>query len=115
VRHSTQFVYNTLKYQVVKYLGLFNLIYKEMICQREGRNLEDVAGIDGLLVKFEYNADTLLGRQVSDLGAALKVVKYFDSINDQQASSRILQEMDAYELENKEAIEQIINERGQNE
>ena len=115
VRYCTQFVYNTLKYQVVKYLGLFNLIYKEMICQREGRNLEDVAGIDGLLVKFEYNADTLLGRQVSDLGAALKVVRYFDTINDQQASNRILQEMDEYELENKEAIERIINERGQNE
>lgn len=115
VRKSTQFVYNTLKYQVVKYLGLFNLIYKEYISLREGKDYVDVAGIDGLLVKFEYNADTLLGRQVSDLGAALKVVRYFDNIKDQQTSERLLREMDAYELENKEAIELIINEREHNE
>ena len=115
VRKSTQFVYNTLKYQVVKYLGLFNLIYKEMISVRDGKIFEEVAGIDGLLVKFEYNADTLLGRQVSDLGAALKVVRYFDNIKDRQASIKLLQEMDAYELDNKEAIERIIKERGHNE
>lgn len=111
VRTSTQFVYNTLKYQVVKYLGLFNLIYKEFICMKEGKAFDNVAGLDGILVKFEYNADTLLGRQVSDLGAALKVVKYFDNIGDKEASERVLQAMDAYELENKADIEQLIKER----
>lgn len=108
VRKCTQFVYNTLKYQVVKYLGLFNLIYKEFISQREGKNIEDVAGLDVLLVKFEYYADTLLGRQVSDLGAALKVVKYFDVIGDKNASESVLRSMDAYELENKEEIERLL-------
>ena len=111
VRISTQFVYNTLKYQVVKYLGLFNLIYKEYICIKESKAFDEVAGLDGILVKFEYNADTLLGRQVSDLGAALKVVKYFDTISDKEASERVLRTMDAYELENKEDIERLLKER----
>lgn len=114
VRKCTQFVYNTLKYQVVKYLGLFNLIYIEYICQRYGKNLDGVAGLDSLLVKFEYNADTLKGQQASDLGAALKVVRYFDAENN-ESRNRILHQMDAYELDNKEEIEQLLNERYRNE
>ena len=98
-----------LKYHVTKYLGLFNVIYKEFISKTEGEEFADIPGLDKLLVRFEYNAETLLGRKVSDIGAAQKVISYFDSLEENSDRSKlILSGMDAYELENKEAIEKLL-------
>lgn len=109
VRRCSKFVYNTLKYQVTKYLGLFNVIYKDFISKVEGKDFADTPGLDKLLVRFEYNAETLLGRRVSDIGAAQKVISYFDSLEENSDRCKlILRSMDAYELENKKAIEKLL-------
>ena len=72
------FVFNMLRYQVVKYFGLFNLLYKQFESTRKGVNVDEVNGIEALLLRLEYSADTRLGRQVSDIGASFNVVKYYD-------------------------------------
>lgn len=111
VQESAKFVYNTLKYQAVKYLGLFNLIYKVVQTERTGVAIEDVHGIDALLAKFEFNANTTQGRMVSDLGAPQRVIEYFDClVHSKRSAQRKHAEMDAYEKLLTRSIAKIINE-----
>ena len=109
VQESTKLVFNTLKYQVVKYLGLFNLIYKWMQTETGEVEYEHAIGIDYLLAKFEFNADTPKGRIVSDLGAPQTVVNYFDrlELNQQRAAAQYAT-LDAYEKALTENIRKII-------
>ena len=110
VRESTQFVFNTLKYEVVKYVGLFNLVYHVVQMEQRGVQYEETIGLDYLLSRFEFNADTMQGRIVSDLGAPQRVVEYFDNVVDNpRKADRINKEMDAYELQLTAAISEIIN------
>ena len=107
IKKTAKFVYNTLKYQTVKYLGVFNLMYKFIISNRNNQKFEDIVGIDKLLVKFEYNALTEEGRIASDYGVPSKVVDYYEN-TDKQAD--IKKGFDNYELQSFEKVEKIINE-----
>lgn len=105
IKITAKFVYNTLKYQTVKYLGVFNLMYKFIISNRNKQKFEDVMGIDKLLVKFEYNALTDEGRIASDYGVPSKVVDYYEN-TDRQAE--IKKGFDNYEFQSFEKVEKII-------
>lgn len=110
IRESTQFVFNTLKYEVVKYIGLFNLVYHVVQMEQRGVPYEETIGLDYLLSRFEFNADTTRGRMVSDLGAPQRVVEYFDNVIDNpRKAERINKDMDAYELQLTASISKIIN------
>lgn len=110
VQYSTKFVYNTLKYQAVKYLGLFNLIYRVVQMEEEGVAYFETHGIDVLLAKFEFNAETIQGRQVSDLGAPQRVVDYFDLLGKSKVrAQRKHAEMDVYEKALTQSIMNIIS------
>ena len=79
VSETSKFIYNTLKYQVVKYLGVFNLMYKYVQSLKTGIELNKVSGIDKLLLKFEYNAVTDEGRIASDYGVPANILKYYEN------------------------------------
>ena len=104
VRKAANFVFNMLRYQVVKYFGLFNLLYKQFESIRKGVNVDEVNGIEALLLRLEYSADTRLGRQVSDIGASFNVVKYYDIKEKNPDNSEIVGEyynqLDDYEKYN---------------
>ena len=78
-RETSRFVYNTLKYQLVKYLGVFNILYKFHQSTILDKDIDEVSGIDKLLSKLEYNALTDIGRRVSDYGVPEKVLNYFEN------------------------------------
>lgn len=105
IKETAKFVYNTLKYQTVKYLGVFNLMYKFHISQKENVKYEDVSGIDKLLLKFEYNALTDEGRIASDYGVPTSIVDYYESPQQQKV---IKASFDNYELKAFERVEKII-------
>mgnify|MGYP000966777256 CR=1 FL=1 len=106
IKKTAKFVYNTLKYQTVKYLGVFNLMYKYYISQKENLKYDDVAGIDKLLLKFEYNALTDEGRIASDYGVPASIVDYYENPQQQQS---IKASFDNYEIRAFEKVEKIIN------
>ena len=112
VRKAANFVFNMLRYQVVKYFGLFNLLYKQFESIRKGVNVDEVNGIEALLLRLEYSADTRLGRQVSDIGASFNVVKYYDIKEKNPDNSEIVGEyynqLDDYEKYNITKINQIL-------
>lgn len=106
ISETAKFVYNTLKYQVVKYLGVFNVMYKFRITQVTGRDFNSISGLDKLLLKFEYNALTDIGRIVSDYGVPSKVLDYFENENE----SRIIRDnFDEYENRIFEKVLNVIN------
>ncbi|WP_413614423.1 hypothetical protein [Flavobacterium sp. N2820] len=106
ISDTAEFVYNTLKYQVVKYLGVFNVMYRFIQAQDNGKEFEDVAGIDRLLVKLEYNALTENGRIASDYGVPSSVLEYYEN---EEKSKDIKANFDNYEMKIFDRIETIIN------
>lgn len=107
VRNATNFVYNILKYQVVKYFGAFNLMYKFYLSKKENKPFNQIIGIDAILLKMEYNANTENGRLASDYGVPQRVLEYYDSNNDVTKRNAF----DSYEKRVFEKVERIINNR----
>jgi len=105
ISDTSEFVYNTLKYQVVKYLGVFNIMYKFYRSQVTEQPIEEVSGLDRLLTKLEYNAFTESGRIASDFGVPTAVVNYYE---DSDNAEKIRQSFDDYEIEIFKRVEKII-------
>lgn len=106
IRETADFIFNTLKYQAVKYLGVFNLMYKFIRSYEENKEMDDVVGIDKLLLKLEYNALTEKGRLASDYGVPYKVLEFYE---DSDFANEIKNGFDNYENKVFNQIERIIN------
>lgn len=104
VRLSSQFVFNTLKYQLVKYLGVFNIMYKYYLSTKFNNKMDDNLGIDKLLIKLEYNAVTEKGRLASDYGVPSSIVEYYD----RGENMIFLTEFDEFELRKFSVIQSIL-------
>ena len=81
MRNTADMVYNVFKYQLVKYLGVFNLIYQHIMAQKEGVSIDEISGITTLLQKLEYNAFSSKALILSDYGVPFKLVDYYDDPN----------------------------------
>lgn len=109
IRKAANFVFNLLRYQVVKYFGLFNLLYKNFEAASNRLNIDDVTGIEALLLRLEYGADTKLGRRVSDIGASFRVVEYYDALeNNRKHAEELYGRLDDFEKHSVSKINQII-------
>lgn len=112
IRMAADFVFNVLRYQVVKYFGLFNLLYKNFKASSEQKKVDDVIGIDSILLKLEFGADTKLGSRVSDIGASFNVVKYYDltekSLDSAAVVSEYYKSLDDYEKSNIDRINRML-------
>lgn len=108
IRESSKFVYNTLKYQLVKYLGVFNILYKYIRSKKE--NKEDISGIDKLLSKLEHNAFTKVGKLASDYGVPYQIVNYYDTLEtNPHIAQQIREKFDGYEKKAFENFEKILD------
>lgn len=103
-RSTARFVYNTAKYQLVKYFGVFNVMYKFHRSKSENIEFERVSGIDRLLTKLEYNALTELGRKVSDYGVPAKVLNYYE--NEQKNDTK--NSFDEFEKRAFTSVERVV-------
>ena len=78
IRITAKLIYTIFKYHLVKYLGVFDLLYRFHYSKVYKRNFDDVTGIKILLQRLEYNALTDIGRKLSDYGVPFELVKYYD-------------------------------------
>ena len=108
IREASQFIYNTMKYQLVKYLGVFNIMYKFIESKRSNTDINEVIGIDKLLRKLEYNATSELGKLASDYGVPSKIIDYYDN---EERREEIKKSFDSFELKKFEQVENIINNK----
>lgn len=79
MRKASELVYNTFKYQLVKYLGVFNTMYKYHMSQKLSKSFEEVQGLDRLLTKLEYNAFSDQAKIASDYGVPQRIIDYYDA------------------------------------
>lgn len=108
IRETTDFVYNTLKYQTVKYLGAFNIMYKYFISKRQNIKFESVLGIERLLLKLEHDAISEEARVASDYGVPVDIVHYYEEKLD-VSKDAIKQGFDRFESEIFERIDKLIS------
>lgn len=108
ISETSEFVYNILKYQVVKYLGVFNVMYKLSQSQKTNQTFEEISGLDRLLTKLEYNALTENGRIASDFGVPSSIVDYYESSDN---ADGIKSQFDNYERTMFDKIERVITRR----
>lgn len=109
ISDTADFVYNTLKYQVVKYLGVFNIMYRFIQSQEVSKSFDEITGIDRLLVKLEYNALTDYGRIASDYGVPSNILDYYENIDNKIMSEKIKSNFDEYEMKIFNKVEKVIN------
>lgn len=81
-------------------------MYRFIQAQENDKSFDDVAGIDRLLVKLEYNALTEDGRIASDYGVPSSIVEYYENTD---KSKDIKANLDNYEMKIFDRIETIIN------
>lgn len=110
INGASNFVYNLLKYHLVKYLGAFNLIYKYHIAKIEGISEADVLGFDRLLSKFEYNAFSDKGRLASDYGSTHNIIEYYEHIDDNpNEAAKIRKRFDNFEEKLFNNLEKVLH------
>lgn len=109
MRKTSTLIFNTYKYQLVKFLGVFNLMYKFWTSSNYDINFDEVNGIDKLLIKLEYNAFSEEARIASDYGVPQRIIDYYDS-NNVDVSKFIFNSFDSYEKSIYEKIKKIIEE-----
>ena len=99
MRNTADMVYNVFKFQLVKYLGVFNLIYQYFMSQKENKKIDEIPGITTLLQKLEYNAFNSDALILSDYGVPFKLIEYYDG-------PKGIKKFDAYEqyIDNKISI-----------
>ena len=107
IRDTGEFVYNVLKYQLVKYLGVFDLMYRYIKSIKSKLELDKVSGINKLLQILEYNALSDKARLVSDYGAPFNVIKSYE-----ESTNTLQDEFDNYELYIKSKIDKLLKEGG---
>lgn len=78
INKTAKLVYTIFKYYLVKYLGVFDLIYRFHYSKIYNRNFDDVGGIQILLKKLEYSALTVKGRKLSDYGVPFEIIRYYE-------------------------------------
>ena len=105
IRKSADLIFNQFKYQLVKYLGVFNIMYKYHQSILNSSSIDDEIGIDKLLIKLEYNALTEKGRLASDYGSPQKIIEYYE----QEENDNIKESFDDFEHENFKQISKILN------
>lgn len=109
MRHAASLIFNTFKYQLVKYLGVFNLMYKFSEAKKRDIDFDEVQGIDKLLIKLEYNAFSSEARLASDYGVPQRIIDFYDSRSIEE-SKRIFNDFDSYEKQVYKRISRIIEE-----
>ena len=105
IRITADVIFNKFKYQLVKYLGVFNIMYKYHQTTLNNTNLDEEQGIDKLLIKLEYNALTEKGRLASDYGAPQKIIEYYEK----EENKNIRNNFDEFEKEKFEQISKILD------
>lgn len=109
MRLSSTLIFNTFKYQLVKYLGVFNLMYKFRVSQHLKQDFDTIIGIDKLLIKLEYNAFSPEARIASDYGVPQKIIDYYDAKNNNERKV-VMNSFDNYEKSIYDKIRKIIEE-----
>ncbi len=103
IRNASKMVFNTFRYQLTKYLGVFDLLYRYSIATELGVDIDQVLGINILVQLLEYGSVIEKAKKVSDYGVPYSIVRYYET-----EDAGIIKTFDAYEKKVFERIKDIL-------
>lgn len=103
VREAAKIIFNTFRYQLAKYLGIFDLLYRYCISKEKGINIDDAIGLSILIQLLEYGSLVDKAKKVNDYGVPYSIVKYYET-----EDPRIVNGFDAYEIKVFKQIKDIL-------
>ena len=92
IRDASKMIFNMFRYQLSKYLGVFDLFYRYKLAKQCGQEIDKILGISGLIQKLEYGSTIEKAQKANDYGVPYAIVRYYET-ND----SRIIEKFDKYE------------------
>ena len=103
IRNASKMVFNTFRYQLTKYLGIFDLLYRYSIATELDVDIDQVVGINILVQLLEYGSVVEKAKKVNDYGVPYSIVRYYET-----EDIGIIKTFDAYEKKVFERIKDIL-------
>ena len=92
IRNASKLVFNTFRYQLSKYLGVFDLLYRYYIATQRDIDIDQVLGLNILIQLLEYGSVVENAKKVNDYGVPFSIVRYYET-----GDSKVIGTFDAYE------------------
>ena len=108
MRKTSELIFNVFKYNLVKYLGVFNLMYKYHQSTVEAKPFDEILALEKLLAKLEYNAYSEKGKIASDYGVPQRIIDYYDA-DSEYRQEKIQRSFDNYEKDIFEKTKSIFS------
>ena len=103
IRDASKMVFNTFRYQLSKYLGVFDLLYRYYIATEQNIDIDQVLGLNILIQLLEYGSVIEKAKKANDYGVPYSIVRYYET-----EDSRVVGTFDAYEAKVFERIKDIL-------
>lgn len=103
IREATKTIFNTFRYQLTKYLGLFDLLYRYCISEEQNISIENVPGLNSLIQRLEYGSVVDKAKKANDYGVPYSIVKFYETENPKMVGS-----FDAYEAKVYNQIKDVL-------
>jgi len=103
IRDASKMVFNTFRYQLSKYLGVFDLLYRYYISTEQNIDIDQVLGLNILIQLLEYGSVIEKAKKANDYGVPYSIVRYYET-----EDSRVVGTFDAYEAKVFERIKDIL-------
>ena len=92
IREASKLVFNTFRYQLAKYLGVFDLLYRYCIAIECGIDMDQVLGLNVLIQLLEYGSVVEKAKKANDYGVPYSIVRYYET-----EDPRVVRMFDSYE------------------
>ncbi len=103
IREASKMVFNTFRYQLSKYLGVFDLLYRYCIAAECGIDIDQVLGLNILIQLLEYGSVVEKAKKANDYGVPYSIVRYYET-----EDSRVVKTFDPYETKVFNRIKDIL-------
>lgn len=92
IRNAAKLVYQTFRYQLTKYLGIFELMYRYHMSQVKNTSIDNILGLYNLIQLLEYGSVKEKAKVVNDYGVPHQIVKFYET-----EDKNIINKFDDYE------------------
>lgn len=92
IREASKMVFNTFRYQLSKYLGVFDLLYRYCIATERSVDIDKVLGLNVLIQLLEYGSVVEKAKKANDYGVPYSIVRYYET-----EDPRVVRTFDSYE------------------
>lgn len=79
IRDASKMIFNIFRYQLSKYLGVFDLLYRYELAKQCGQDIDTILGISGLIQRLEYGSIIEKAQKANDYGVPYAIVKYYET------------------------------------